>query len=127
MYKKVEVEVGGKTISLETGKVAKQADGSVVMQYGDTVVLVTAVAGKENKPELGFLPLTIEYQERMASVGRVPGNYFRREIGRPSDQEVLTCRIIDRPLCSPMDIFQKHRLLPPFFQQTRRMIRIYLP
>ncbi len=98
MYKKVEVEVGGKTISVETGKVAKQADGSVVMQYGDTVVLVTAVAGKENKPELGFLPLTIEYQERMAAVGRVPGNYFRREIGRPSDQEVLTCRIIDRPL-----------------------------
>ncbi len=98
MYKKVEVEVGGKTISIETGKVAKQADGSVVMQYGGTVVLVTAVAGKENKIELGFLPLTIEYQERMAAVGRIPGNYFRREIGRPSDQEVLTCRIIDRPL-----------------------------
>jgi len=98
MFKKVEVEVGGKTISLETGKVAKQADGAVIMQYGDTVVLVTAVAGKENKPELGFLPLTIEYQERSAAVGRVPGNYFRREIGRPSDQEVLTCRIIDRPL-----------------------------
>ena len=98
MFKKVEVEVGGKTISVETGKVAKQADGSVMMQYGGTVVLVTAVAGKENKPELGFLPLTIEYQERMAAVGRIPGNYFRREIGRPSDQEVLTCRIIDRPL-----------------------------
>ena len=98
MYKKVEVEIGGKTISVETGKIAKQADGSVVLQYGGTVVLVTAVAGKENKPELGFLPLTIEYQERMAAVGRIPGNYFRREIGRPSDQEVLTCRIIDRPL-----------------------------
>lgn len=98
MFKKIEVEVGGKTISVETGKVAKQADGSVVIQYGGTVVLVTAVAGKENKPELGFLPLTIEYQERMAAVGRIPGNYFRREIGRPSDQEVLTCRIIDRPL-----------------------------
>ena len=98
MYKKVEVEVGGKTITVETGKVAKQADGSVMLQYGGTVVLVTAVAGKENKPELGFLPLTIEYQERMAAVGRIPGNYFRREIGRPSDQEVLTCRIIDRPL-----------------------------
>lgn len=98
MYKKVEVEIGGKTISVETGKIAKQADGAVVLQYGGTVVLVTAVAGKENKPELGFLPLTIEYQERMAAVGRIPGNYFRREIGRPSDQEVLTCRIIDRPL-----------------------------
>jgi len=98
MYKKVEVEIGGKTISVETGKIAKQADGAVVLQYGGTVVLVTAVAAKENKPELGFLPLTIEYQERMAAVGRIPGNYFRREIGRPSDQEVLTCRIIDRPL-----------------------------
>ncbi len=98
MFKRVEVEVGGKIISLETGKVAKQADAAVIMQTGGTVVLVTVVAGKENKPELGFLPLTIEYQERMAAVGRIPGNYFRREIGRPSDQEVLTCRIIDRPL-----------------------------
>ncbi len=98
MFKKVEVEVGGKTISLETGKVAKQADGSVIMRYGDTMVLVTVVAAKENKPESGFLPLTIEYQERSAAVGRIPGNYFRREIGRPSDHEVLTCRIIDRPL-----------------------------
>jgi len=98
MFKRVEVEVGGKTISIETGKVAKQADGSVILQTGGTVVLITAVAGKENNPELGFLPLTIEYQERMAAVGRIPGNYFRREIGRPSDQEVLTCRIIDRPL-----------------------------
>lgn len=98
MYKKIEVVIGGKTISIETGKLAKQASGSVVIQCGETMVLVTAVAEKENKPELGFLPLTIEYQEKMASVGRIPGNYFRREIGRPSDQEVLTCRIIDRPL-----------------------------
>ncbi len=98
MYKKVEIEIGGKTLFIETGKLAKQASGSVVIQCGDTMVLVTAVADKESKPELGFLPLTIEYQEKMASVGRIPGNYFRREIGRPSDQEVLTCRIIDRPL-----------------------------
>ena len=98
MYKKVEVEIGGKTISIETGKLAKQASGSVVVQCGETMVLVTAVADKEHKPELGFLPLTIEYQEKMAAVGRIPGNYFRREIGRPSEQEVLTCRIIDRPL-----------------------------
>ncbi len=98
MYKKVEIEISGKTLSIETGKLAKQASGSVVVQCGETMVLVTAVADKENKPELGFLPLTIEYQEKMASVGRIPGNYFRREIGRPSEQEVLTCRIIDRPL-----------------------------
>ncbi len=98
MYKKVEAQIDGKIISIETGKLAKQASGSIVIQSGETVVLVTAVAGKENKPELGFLPLTIEYQEKLASVGRIPGNYFRREIGRPSDREVLTCRIIDRPL-----------------------------
>ncbi len=98
MFKKVQAEIGGKTISIETGKIAKQASGSIVIQSGETVVLVTAVGGKQNKPELGFLPLTIEYQEKLAAVGRIPGNYFRREIGRPSDQEVLTCRIIDRPM-----------------------------
>jgi len=98
MYKKVEAQIGGRNISIETGKLAKQASGSIVIRSGETVVLVTAVGGKENKPELGFLPLTIEYQEKLASVGRIPGNYFRREIGRPSDHEVLTCRIIDRPM-----------------------------
>jgi len=98
MFNKVETEIGGKTISIETGKLAKQASGSVVIRSGDTMVLVTVVGAKESKPELGFLPLTIEYQEKLASVGRIPGNYFRREIGRPSDNEILTCRIIDRPL-----------------------------
>ncbi|MBW2658080.1 MAG: polyribonucleotide nucleotidyltransferase, partial [Deltaproteobacteria bacterium] len=98
MFNKVEAQIDGKTISIETGKLAKQASGSVVIQSGETIVLVTVVGAKESKPEMGFLPLTIEYQEKLASVGRVPGNYFRREIGRPSDNEVLTCRIIDRPL-----------------------------
>jgi polyribonucleotide nucleotidyltransferase len=98
MFKKVEAVIGGKTISIETGKLAKQASGSVVIKCGETVVLVTAVGVKENRPDADFLPLTIEYQEKLASVGRIPGNYFRREIGRPSEHEVLTCRIIDRPL-----------------------------
>ena len=98
MYTKVEAEICGKVISIETGKLAKQASGSVVVRCGGTMVLVTAVAAKENRPDAGFLPLTIEYQEKLASVGRIPGNYFRREIGRPSDHEVLTCRIIDRPM-----------------------------
>ncbi len=98
MFKKVEAVIGGKTISIETGKLAKQASGSVVVKCDETVVLVTAVSAKEVKADLDFLPLTIEYQEKLASVGRIPGNYFRREIGRPSDHEVLTCRIIDRPL-----------------------------
>ncbi len=98
MFNKVETEIGGKTISIETGKIAKQASGSVVMRSGETIVLVTVVGAGKSKPDADFLPLTIEYQEKLASVGRIPGNYFRREIGRPSDNEVLTCRIIDRPL-----------------------------
>ena len=98
MYKKVEAEIGGRVLSIESGKVARQANGSVWITYGDTVVLVTATAAKESKSDMGFLPLTIEYQERLYSVGRIPGSFFRREIGRPTEKETLTCRIIDRPL-----------------------------
>ncbi len=97
MIKTVETDIGGQTIAFETGKLAKQADGSVVVSSGDTKVLITVVAEKESK-NLGFLPLTIEYQEKMYAAGRIPGSYFRREIGRPSEKEVLTCRLIDRPL-----------------------------
>ena len=97
MYKKIEAEIGGRTMAFETGKLAKQTSGSVVVSSGDTMVLVTAVAEKKSK-DMGFLPLTIEYQERMYAAGRIPGSYFRREIGRPSEKEVLTCRLIDRPL-----------------------------
>jgi polyribonucleotide nucleotidyltransferase len=97
MYKKIEAEIGGQTMTFETGKLAKQTSGSVVVSSGDTMVLVTAVAEKKVK-NMGFLPLTIEYQERMYAAGRIPGSYFRREIGRPSEKEVLTCRLIDRPL-----------------------------
>jgi polyribonucleotide nucleotidyltransferase len=97
MIKTVTTEIGGRTIVFETGKMAKQASGSVVVSSGDTKVLVTVVAETESK-DMGFLPLTIEYQERMYAAGRIPGSYFRREIGRPSEKEVLTCRLIDRPL-----------------------------
>lgn len=97
MYKRIETEVGNRTIAFETGKMAKQASGSVVVTSGDSTVLVTVVAEKASK-DMGFLPLTIEYQERMYAAGRIPGSYFRREIGRPSEKEVLTCRLIDRPL-----------------------------
>ncbi|ADW19053.1 polyribonucleotide nucleotidyltransferase [Desulfobulbus propionicus DSM 2032] len=97
MIHTVETEIGGRTIAFETGKMAKQANGSVVVSSGDTKVLVTVVAESESK-DMGFLPLTIEYQERMYAAGRIPGSYFRREIGRPSEKEVLTCRLIDRPL-----------------------------
>jgi polyribonucleotide nucleotidyltransferase len=97
MYKQISAEIGGKVITFETGKLAKQTDGSVVVSCGDSLVLVTVVAEKTEK-NMGFLPLTIEYQERMYAAGRIPGSYFRREIGRPSEKEVLTCRLIDRPL-----------------------------
>lgn len=97
MYKKIEIDTGGKTLTFETGKLAKQTDGSVVVSCGDTMILVTAVAEKVPK-NMGFLPLTIEYQERMYAAGRIPGSYFRREIGRPSEKEVLTCRLTDRSL-----------------------------
>jgi polyribonucleotide nucleotidyltransferase len=98
MFTQVEAEISGKKISIETGKIAKQASGSIVIRCGGTVVLVTVVGAKSARPDAPFFPLTIEYQEKLASVGRIPGNYFRREIGRPSEHEILTCRIIDRPL-----------------------------
>nr|MCU0585192.1 polyribonucleotide nucleotidyltransferase [Desulfobacterales bacterium] len=90
-------DIGGKAMSIQTGKVAKQASGSVVVQYGDTIVLVTVVATHDERPG-DFLPLTVEYQEKIYAAGRIPGNYFRREIGRPSEKETLTARLIDRPI-----------------------------
>ncbi|MCJ8501157.1 polyribonucleotide nucleotidyltransferase [Desulfatitalea alkaliphila] len=90
-------EVGGKTLTIQSGKTAKQAGGAVQIQYGDTIVLVTAVAAHDERPA-DFLPLTVEYQEKIYAAGRIPGNYFRREIGRPSEKETLTARLIDRPI-----------------------------
>ena len=96
MYVKESVQVGDKEFSIETGRLAKQASGAVVVRYGDTVVLVTAVADPESK-DMPFLPLTVEYTERAYAAGRIPGSYFRRE-GRPAAHEVLSCRLIDRPI-----------------------------
>ena len=90
-------EIGGKPLSIQTGKVAKQASGSVVVQHGDTIVLVTVVSAQNERPT-DFLPLSVEYQEKIYAAGRIPGNYFRREIGRPSEKETLTARLIDRPI-----------------------------
>src|SRR5215208_1542143 len=96
-YLKESIKLGNRELIVETGKVAKQADGSVVIQYGDTMLLVTAVSARTAKEGLDFFPLTVEYRESSYSAGRIPGNYFRRE-GRPSEKEVLTCRLIDRPV-----------------------------
>ncbi len=93
----LEAEVGGKSLSIKAGKIAKQASGSVIVQYGETIVLVSAVSAHE-KRLTDFLPLSVEYQEKIYAAGRIPGNYFRREIGRPSEKETLTARLIDRPI-----------------------------
>ena len=87
----------GRKLVLETGRMARQADGAVVATYGDTTVLATAVAAKEAKPGIDFLPLTVNYQERTYAAGRIPGGFFKRE-GRPSEKETLVSRLIDRPI-----------------------------
>ena len=104
MMQKVEMEIAGKMLSLETGRVAKQADGAVLAQYGETVVLITVVAAKEPKPNVDFLPLTVDYQERHYAAGKIPGGFFKRE-GRPGERETLTSRLIDRPM---RPLFPKH-------------------
>ncbi|MGI8883290.1 MAG: polyribonucleotide nucleotidyltransferase [Pyrinomonadaceae bacterium] len=96
-YLSETIKVGDKDLKVETGKVAKQADGSVVISYGETIILVTAVSARTAKEGLDFFPLTVEYRESSYAAGRIPGNYFRRE-GRPNEKEVLTCRLIDRPV-----------------------------
>ena len=92
-----KIEVGGRTLSIETGRVAKQADGAVFVRYGDTVVLVTAVVAKEPLEGADFLPLLVEYREKSYAAGRIPGGFFKRE-GRPTEKEILSARLIDRPV-----------------------------
>ena len=96
-YFRKELDWGGRKLILETGKVARQADGAVVASYGDTVVLATAVGAKSAKPGQEFFPLTVNYQEKFYAAGRIPGGFFKRE-GRPTDRETLTSRLIDRPI-----------------------------
>ena len=92
----VEIEVAGRPLRLETGRMAKQSDGAVLASYGDTVVLATAVSSQTVRPSVDFLPLTVNYQEKAYAAGKIPGGYFKRE-GQPSEKEVLTSRLIDRP------------------------------
>src|SRR3954469_22333629 len=91
------VTIGSHTISFETGKLAKQADGAVVVRLGDTVVLVTACYAANPREGIDFLPLTVDYKEYTYASGRIPGGFFKRE-GKPSEKEVLTSRVIDRPI-----------------------------
>ncbi|MDA8083733.1 MAG: polyribonucleotide nucleotidyltransferase [Nitrospiraceae bacterium] len=100
MEQTVTIEIRGKELSFKTGKMARQADGSVVAQYGDTVVLATAVSSKTPREGIDFFPLTIDYLEKTYAAGKIPGGFFKRE-GRPTEKEVLTSRLIDRP-CRPL-------------------------
>ncbi len=97
MVFKKEVEIGGKILSIETGKYARQANGAVMVRYGDTMVLVTAVAAEEAKEGQDFFPLQVEYREKTSAAGKIPGGFFKRE-GRPTEKEILTARLIDRPI-----------------------------
>jgi polyribonucleotide nucleotidyltransferase len=97
MVQKLEIDFGGRPFSIETGRVARQANGSVLVQYGETVVLVTAVTAEKRREGVDFLPLTVNYLEMTYAAGRIPGGFFKRE-GRPSDRETLISRFIDRPL-----------------------------
>ncbi len=99
-YLKESIKLGDKDLTVETGRVAKQADGSVIIQYGDTMLLVAAVGAQTTREGIDFFPLTVEYREANYAAGRIPGNYFRRE-GRPTEKETITSRLIDRP-CRPL-------------------------
>src|SRR6202167_1660019 len=96
MFEQVSLEVGGRTLTFETGKMARQAHGAIVARYGDTVVLATACMDSK-ATEKDFLPLTVDYREYTYSAGKIPGGFFKRE-GRPSEREILTSRLTDRPL-----------------------------
>src|ERR1700683_853710 len=96
-YFRKELDWGGRKLILETGKMARQADGAVLARYGDTIVLCTAVGVHTTKPGQDFFPLTVNYQEKAFAAGKIPGGFFKRE-GRPSEKEVLVSRLIDRPI-----------------------------
>ena len=97
MIKKIELDFHGRPLSIEVGRLAKQADGAALVRYGETVVLATAVAAKDFKLDTDFFPLTVDYQEKTFAAGKIPGGFFKRE-GRPSEKEILTCRLIDRSI-----------------------------
>jgi polyribonucleotide nucleotidyltransferase len=111
-----EVELGGKKLSFETGRLAKQADGSVMVRCGDTMVLATVVSAREPKEGQDFFPLQVEYREKVASAGKIPGGFFKRE-GRPTEKEILSSRLIDRPI-RPM--FPEH-----YVNETQLLVTVY--
>ena len=116
MVVKKEVEIGGRLFSIETGKYAKQANGSVMVRYGDTMVLVTAVAATEAKEGLDYFPLQVEYREKTSAAGKFPGGYIKRE-GRPTEKEILSSRLCDRPI---------RPLFPPSFTNETQVVAMVM-
>src|SRR5919199_1119776 len=112
----VEIDLYGSKVSLETGKLAKQANGAVVVRSGDSVVLVTACANDQPKPGASFFPLTVDYREYTYAAGKFPGGFIKRE-GRPTEKEILTSRLIDRPI---------RPLFPEGFQHETQVIAMVL-
>ena len=110
---KKEIEISGKKITLETGKIARQADGAIIAQCGETVVMATVVGAKKMNPEIDYFPLSVNYQEKYYAAGRIPGGYFKRE-ARPTERETLTSRLIDRPIrpLFPDEFRNEVQLLP---------------
>lgn len=125
---KKSITYGRHQLTLETGEIARQAHGAVVVTMDDTVVLVTVVGAKNAKPEQDFFPLTVDYQEKFYAAGRIPGSFFKRE-GRPSEKETLTSRLIDRPI---RPLFQKasitkYKLLLQFYHPILKSIQTFHP
>ena len=97
MYKSFSIEIGGKTLTVDVGRVAAQANGAALMHYGDTTVLSTATASEKPREGIDFFPLSVEFEEKMYAVGKIPGGFNKRE-GKASENSVLTSRVIDRPM-----------------------------
>ena len=116
MIEKTSTLIGGKELTIETGRMARQADGAVQVSYGDTVVLVSACSRKQPRDKVDFFPLTVDYRENYYAAGRIPGGFFKRE-GKPSEKEVLTCRLIDRPI---------RPLFPPGYRCDTQIIALVL-
>ena len=111
--KKVELEWAGKNLIIETGKIARQADASVIVTYGGTTVMTNVVAAKKVKPDMDFFPLTVNYQEKFYSVGKIPGGFFKRE-ARPTEFETLTSRLGSVSVSSLKEVSRTPALVPPF-------------
>jgi polyribonucleotide nucleotidyltransferase len=113
---KIDVEIAGRTLSLETGKVAGLADGAVMVRYGDSIVLCTAVSSAEPREGIDFFPLTVEYEERMYAAGKIPGGFIKRE-GRPGEQAILAARLTDRPI---------RPLFPKYYRNDVQVVNVVM-